>query len=253
MDSDNEDVLQLGVEGQDLEGMELDDPISGPSHRDGGERSGQAPTTVSKSAVNRGGPIAGSDNGAIPSGEITNSEAGRPARKKKWKSKNPTVLERQRLRRKEKKALWKQKAKKALQARVAAATRGSSEVEPSPGPSGPTMDDSVRARIFYDELLPSSIGTYYHPRPAPLVRNLLPAGYYSDPDEDAFEAEAMLEPEDRPWMKGHKRPLAPPIVAVEPQRNSEGVELVERARQRYYESPSTKLAKYTISKRMEDG
>ena len=37
----------------------------------------------------------------------------------------------------------------------------------------------------------------------------------------------MLEPEDRPWMRGHKRPLAPPPAAMEPQGNSEGVEILE--------------------------
>jgi hypothetical protein len=246
MDSENEDVLQLGIGGHDIEGMELDDPISAPSRWEAGDRDEQELTDDSRGRVNRGALDEEKKGGVVPIVGPVRRKAGKSAKKKKWRSKNPTVLERRRLRKKEKKKIWKQKAKEALKVRVAAATRGSSADEPVPGLSSKGVEDAVRHRVYYDELLPSSIGTYYHPRPAPLVRNLLPAGYYSDHEEDTFEAEALLEPEERPWMKGHKKPLALPQVVVEPQRDAEGVVLVERARQRYYESPSTKLARYAI-------
>ena len=113
------------------------------------------------------------------------------------------------------------------------------------GTSGSSVDDSVRNRIFYDELVPSAIGTYYRPSLAPTVKLLLPTYYDSDEEED-YIAEEMVEPEDRPWMKGHKKPLPPPPVALQPEVEPDKIVLVERMRQRYYESPSTKLARHAI-------
>jgi hypothetical protein len=50
-------------------------------------------------------------------------------------------------------------------------------------------------------------------------------------------------------MKGHKKPLPPPPAAFEAARTSTGVQLLERERQRFYESPSVKMARYAVRDR----
>ena len=98
MDSDVEDVLELGLQGDDVEGMDLDEPIQPLTLRVSGETSTQDPSssnpniekTVSCDAVAQGdssstGPIVGQE-----------SSTNQKPRKKKKKStlQNPAVMER---------------------------------------------------------------------------------------------------------------------------------------------------------------
>lgn len=80
MDSD-EDILDIEVDDYDLEGMELDAPAL---ELEGGERIGQIPQE--QSAVTP----------AVEIDEQLSSEADKTKKKRKWKSKNPLVLEKKR-------------------------------------------------------------------------------------------------------------------------------------------------------------
>src|SRR5574343_696120 len=247
MDSENEDVLEIGVGDDDIAGMELDDPIVQQPLRVGQERNDQAPSVVTEvtemiSAVS----LVEQKISETPKTGSMSSVAEEAKKKKRKLSKNPAVRERWKKRRKEQRARWRQRVRETLKSQVATATQGVAVEEPVASSSLSPLDDTIKRRTYYEEWLPSSIGTYYRAGPAPVVRNLLPPGYYSSSDSDDFAAEEVLEPEDRPWMKGHKKPLALPPAALEPQTNSEGVELLERQRQRYYESPSIRMAKYAI-------
>lgn len=245
MDSENEDILELEVAPEDISGMELDEPPPTSSLRDGKQVCGQAQPQV-RTTVTSDSPREGEIQSDIPLEEKQCSEAREPKTKKKWKTKNPSVLERKRLKRKESRKLWKQRIRNELKAKVAQVTQMTNSTEPTPGTSTSSLDDTVRNRTYYDELVPSAVGTYYRPGPATVVRNILPAGYYSDSDNDDYIAEELMEPEDRPWMKGHKKPLPPPPVALAPPPKADEIVLIERSRQRYYESPSTKVAKYAV-------
>jgi len=250
MDSDVEDVLELGLQGDDVEGMDLDEPIQPLTLRVSGETSTQDPSssnpniekTVSCDAVAQGdssstGPIVGRE-----------SSSNQKPRKKKKKStlQNPAVMESKAAKMKRRRIYKRQKARAELQARMAAVIgTPNEEMEPTPGTSSGLSETTVRSRIHYDELVPSAIGHYYRPN-APRARPIYPAGFFSDSEEDdEFHPEELLEPEDRPWMKGRKKPQ-PLTPAVEISPLEDGSPPLERSKQRYYESPSTRLAKYAI-------
>lgn len=243
MDPDTEDVLDLLINPQDIEDMELEEPPPEPLHR--GDREGCAPNKVAVGEVPVSiseSPLEGSSARETPLGETQSEPAKKPKKKKKRDNRrSPAAIERKRLRRKETRKAWQHQLRQEWNARVKEAT---SQEEPQPGTSGTSSRVPIKDRVYYDELVPSAIGTYYHPGPASVVQNILPAGYYEE--EDDYVAEELLDPEDRPWMKGHRKPLPPPPVALEPTASADKISLLERERQRYYESPSVKMARYAV-------
>jgi hypothetical protein len=195
------------------------------------------PVTVTNSEP----PFAGESANDIPfAGQQSVNPTG-TKKKKKNNRRSPAALERKRLKRKENRKVWGQRLRQEWHARVKAATAMNQKL---PGTSAPSSDGPIRNRVYYEELVPSSIGTYYRPGPASVVRNVLPAGFYEESEE--YAAEELMEPEDRPWMKGHKKPLPPPPAAIKATDTSTGVHLMERERQCYYESPSVKMARYAV-------
>ena len=111
MDSDHEDVLDLLVSQNDIEDMELDDPILESPFR--GDRDGNehAPPREDQVIVLLSEPpLAGESASDIPLAGSQSEKATKPkTKKKKNNRRSPAALERKRLKHKANKKAWAQK------------------------------------------------------------------------------------------------------------------------------------------------
>ena len=97
----------------------------------------------------------------IPKQGSVSSVAEKAKKKKKWKSKNPAILKRRRQKRQEQRAQWRLEVRETLKTQVAEVMGE----EPTPGTSLSPVDDTLKRRTYYEEWLPSAIGTYYRAGP----------------------------------------------------------------------------------------
>ena len=63
----------------------------------------------------------------------------------------------------------------------------------------PGLSETIQQRTHYDEVVPGAFETFYHLN-LNTKSNALPAGYYSSEEDDEFNPEELLEPEDQPWL-----------------------------------------------------
>ena len=248
-----EDVLDIEVGGEDVEGMELEDPITTRPHRAGSEvgntsypQATEPPDMESNISI-VAGVNSGTDNNT--SARTSKGSGKAPKKRKRWRSKNPAVLEKQMQRIKTSRDRLKKKAQAELRAKLAAVRGSAEEAEKTQADTTSPSEKNLRDRIQYRELLPNDFGTYFHPGIGASGRNILPAGFYSDSEEDDFCYEDFLEPESPPWKKGKKKSQAQPTPDCGPSWTPEGKLLVEREKQIYFESPSNRMAKAAIRDR----
>jgi len=216
MDFDNDDGRKLEVDGEDIEGMELGNPVLTFSQCHGNDRIAQARVRASEevSTANSGAQNAGLETDSAP----------KKKKKRKVKSNSPAVLERRGLKLKRRRAIKKLKARADLKARLAAATGVVTDASTAPGTSASPLDETVKSRTHYHELQLSARGTFFRSELVLPVRNRLPAGCNSK-----FNQEEILEPVNQPWMTGQKAPLEELQVTVGPQEKHEGAVLVPQS------------------------
>ena len=234
MDSDD-DILDLEVGAADLEGMDLDDPPIPSSHRgDGGQVVQIRQDTPRKSTSEK----VSSDNVQVISDNVqVSSGAQKP--KKKRQSAKARLESRRRARLKR-----KIKHREERQARKSEATKQREQQIANIKVADPELGETIQQRTHYDELMPGVFGTYYHL--SANTQSALPPGYFSSDEEDEFNPEELLEPEDRPWLKGHRRPKVPAREVEKTPEATSDKPVLERTKQQFFESPSTQLAAQAI-------
>jgi len=223
MESD-EDLLDLNVRGEDIEGMELDEPIQPETYRVTGGLSSPAHSDYN-------GGNAESVSVAVT---VSGSERSKVKRKPRNYRRTQQALEKRREKRR--------KERKKRRQKLRAESRKRTEKDPKDNSVG-----EVRSRVQYDELTPGYMGTYYHTRSGATqkVHNYGPPEPLSSDDDD-FQPEEYLEPEDRPWMKGYVRPANVRRMAEDPTPVPENQFVVERTTHNFFESPSRQLEKQAI-------
>src|SRR5574343_1047091 len=227
MDSD-EDILDLEVGAADLEGMDLDDPPIPSSLRGEGGQVVQI----------RQDPPRKTTSVTVSSDDVTVSSGAKKPKKKRQsvqarlKSRRQARLKRK-IKNREERQSRKSEATKLMEQRIA-------DVRVT----DPRLEETIQQRTHYDELMPGAFGSYYHLSSNP-VQNALPPGYFSS-DEDDFNPEELLEPEDRPWLKGHRRPQVPAKKVEKAPELIRDKPVLERTKQQIFESQSTQLAAQAI-------
>jgi len=220
MESDDERI-DLGLGREDLEGMELDEPILPEIFQ------------VHGGVAVRPHPEIG-DAATVFSVPVISSKTGQPKTSKKKTPRTEAALEKRRARRRKDRKLKRIRFREEMKRRAEQAKTEQKD------------KDSLKNRIHYDEMVPGVLGTFYHSGTGPTPITI--GNYCPSPssNEDDHWMEEILEPEDRPWMKGYVKPTAIQRMSGPSTEPPQDAQVVERSTHNYFESPSIKLSKQAI-------